>query len=190
MQTCVKCEQLLDNENFKKKRKIKGVDQGLYTWCKACCEKEFGEENRVRKEMDAEHRAKYREESREAMRVSKYGMDNELYETVMQFQDQNCAICTKPRPEEHEPQFHIDHDHNTNTVRGILCSNCNVGLGNFMDNTEILRSAIIYLEINKKLMAQANIVFPTINEAKKKFYNGDENWIDMTTEPSSDDVAE
>ena len=40
----------------------------------------------------------------------------------------------------------IDHCHTTNKVRGILCNLCNVGLGSFKDNTEILTNAITYLE--------------------------------------------
>jgi len=39
----------------------------------------------------------------------------------------------------------IDHDHETGKVRGILCVNCNLGLGSFKDNPKVLKNAINYL---------------------------------------------
>jgi len=42
--------------------------------------------------------------------------------------------------------IHVDHNHTTGIVRGILCSKCNQGIGLFMENKNILKSAIEYLE--------------------------------------------
>ena len=47
-----------------------------------------------------------------------------------------CLICEKPDPE------HVDHDHETGKVRGILCFNCNQGLGNFRDDVRSLIRAV------------------------------------------------
>jgi hypothetical protein len=55
-----------------------------------------------------------------------------------------CAICSTDTPGG-RGQFHADHDHNTNQPRGVLCHNCNVALGNFKDNPELLQKAIEYL---------------------------------------------
>lgn len=54
-----------------------------------------------------------------------------------------CAICGESLGTRALP---IDHDHNTGTNRGILCSLCNGGLGMFRDRTALLESAIQYLE--------------------------------------------
>ncbi len=45
--------------------------------------------------------------------------------------------------------FDVDHCHITKTVRGLLCNNCNRGLGHFQDDTENLQKAIKYLEKHK-----------------------------------------
>ena len=50
-----------------------------------------------------------------------------------------CAICQRPDPE------HVDHDHESGEVRGILCFNCNGGLGQFRDDATALLRAAEYL---------------------------------------------
>ena len=56
-----------------------------------------------------------------------------------------CAICGKKLV---VGKTHIDHDHHSGIIRGLLCVNCNIGLGNFMDNPENLLRAVEYLEKN------------------------------------------
>jgi len=51
-----------------------------------------------------------------------------------------CPICLKPKPE------HVDHDHATGAVRGVLCFTCNAALGQLRDDPAILRRAFRYLE--------------------------------------------
>jgi hypothetical protein len=53
-----------------------------------------------------------------------------------------CIICFD------KPAEHVDHDHKTGKVRGVLCFNCNGGLGQFGDNIGKLESAIEYLKAN------------------------------------------
>jgi hypothetical protein len=51
-----------------------------------------------------------------------------------------CALCGAGKPE------HVDHDHGTKRVRGILCFNCNRGLGEFGHDFELMEKAADYLE--------------------------------------------
>ena len=54
-----------------------------------------------------------------------------------------CQICEK------EEDLVVDHNHTTNVVRGIICNHCNRGLGHFLDNPILLKSAINYLNKTK-----------------------------------------
>jgi len=74
----------------------------------------------------------------------------EIYKILIEKQNGLCAICKKPETRKHKDgwvyKLCIDHDHTTGEVRGLLCSNCNNGLGRFMDNVEFLLKAIKYLK--------------------------------------------
>ena len=74
-----------------------------------------------------------------------YGMTPADYSRMYKEQLGGCAICGKGIPSTWDKGVHIDHDHNTGKVRGLLCPNCNNGLGNFKDNTNTLMSACEYL---------------------------------------------
>jgi len=76
-------------------------------------------------------------------RERKYNLtEGEFYE-LFDKQDGRCAIC---HVEMDKPC--VDHDHKTGRVRGLLCTQCNTGLGMFKDSIRNLASAIVYLEDN------------------------------------------
>lgn len=70
----------------------------------------------------------------------RYGMSQVDFERLLALQGGGCAICGAPGAE------HVDHDHRTGNVRGILCFNCNGGLGQFKDDVVTMRKAIDYLK--------------------------------------------
>lgn len=72
-----------------------------------------------------------------------YGLTVEEYERLLASQGGVCAICGGPQTGKN---WHVDHDHATGKVRGILCSGCNTGLGAMRDDPAILRAAGDYLE--------------------------------------------
>ena len=74
---------------------------------------------------------------------SRYGLNEDQFEAMRIFQD-NCCACCGNKFKGKRP-IHIDHCHKTGKVRGLLCNNCNAGLGLFHDNIEILQKAIDYL---------------------------------------------
>ena len=73
-----------------------------------------------------------------------YGISLEDYLEMLEAQNGRCKICGTEAPGG-KGTFHVDHCHDSNKVRGILCHQCNVGLGHFNDNISLLSAAILYL---------------------------------------------
>jgi hypothetical protein len=71
----------------------------------------------------------------------KYDMTEGEYDALVERQDGRCAICAE-RPDD---RLHVDHDHDTGAVRGLLCRNCNIGLGYYADDPDRMASAAFYL---------------------------------------------
>ena len=80
--------------------------------------------------------------------VKKLGITLEEYKALLRVQGNSCAVCSKSEKEEGRA-LAIDHCHETKKIRGLLCTNCNTGLGNFKDDVDKLRSAIEYLDKHK-----------------------------------------
>lgn len=76
---------------------------------------------------------------------NKYSITSEDYEIMLKEQNNCCAICNNPDPGRNHNIFMVDHNHETGKVRGLLCFSCNVGLGLFKDDPNIINSAILYL---------------------------------------------
>lgn len=75
----------------------------------------------------------------------KYGITLEEYNRMFDSQEGKCAICGSEEPGRNNTNFAVDHDHETEEVRGLLCHRCNMGLGYFMDDPELLLKAAKYL---------------------------------------------
>ena len=71
----------------------------------------------------------------------RYGITTTDYAHQLRLQGGRCAIC-RSLP---ASPLHVDHDHDTAALRGLLCTACNVGLGQFHDDVELLDAAATYL---------------------------------------------
>ena len=97
----------------------------------------------------AEYQRQYRArpERKRAMRDLYYrrtfGISADEFDALLAGQGGGCAICGK-RPER-DASLHLDHDHETGVVRGILCLSCNQGIGKFRDDAGLLERAARYL---------------------------------------------
>lgn len=82
-----------------------------------------------------------------------YGVSREWVLQKLQEQNGVCAICKtvgfKMR-DDHVTGMNLDHDHKTGIARGLLCHNCNRGLGLFKDSEELLESARVYLHESRR----------------------------------------
>lgn len=83
------------------------------------------------------------------MAKSKYGLNANEFKELATRQNNVCAICGEAETKVRQgrvSQLSIDHCHTTQVVRGLLCGNCNAGLGMFEDNPVRLQAAIEYLK--------------------------------------------
>ena len=79
----------------------------------------------------------------------KYGITIADYERMFDEQGGVCAICGEARPEERT--LHVDHDHETGVIRGLLCFRCNNALGDFREEYELFQRAADYLDRDDEL---------------------------------------
>lgn len=79
-----------------------------------------------------------------------FGITKAEYDAIASRQGGRCAVCHNPEVAKHSngdvKLLAVDHNHETGMVRGLLCSQCNRGLGMFADSPDILRSALAYLK--------------------------------------------
>lgn len=76
---------------------------------------------------------------------SKFGVDREEYHSMLDKQGGKCGLCGDAVCQSGK-RLAVDHCHETGAVRGVLCYNCNTGLGKFRDNPEVLRKAAEWIE--------------------------------------------
>jgi len=115
--TCTRCstQKEASLEFFPPHNKKKN---GLDSWCRAC-------------------RGSYRSEIRRG-RYREMGCDDVTLKELLASNE--CTICGQVTK-----NLVVDHCHKTNKVRGILCQECNLGLGKFKDDPQLLEFARIYL---------------------------------------------
>lgn len=80
--------------------------------------------------------------------LKKHNLSYSAWHDLLIVQQEKCAICRQPSTAVMNGRIKrlaIDHCHETNKVRGLLCSECNAGLGMFKDNLLLLENAIEYL---------------------------------------------
>lgn len=125
---------------------------------------QIAERNRKRRERyatDPEYRERMKQQAKEnQMRhpltkkngrlKAEFGITLAEYSTLLEKQGGVCAICGKSmtgvkEKGKQEHALYVDHDHKTGKVRGILCNNCNFGIGHFLDNPQLLLKAAEYL---------------------------------------------
>lgn len=82
---------------------------------------------------------------RDQHRARLYGLKPGEFAAMFAAQGGRCAVCWTDMPNG-KGYWHVDHDHETKKVRGILCQKCNLGLGMFSDDLARVRAAATYLE--------------------------------------------
>ena len=102
--------------------------------------------NSVRNTNKAEHLKEYRKNYYQTYRkYNMYGITRENYVSLIENQENKCKICEVEFITEND--IRIDHNHDTNKVRGLLCHSCNVAIGHMKDDVTLLKKAIEYLSL-------------------------------------------
>lgn len=138
---CSRCRERKPADLFHTKRH--GSRDGLRPWCRSCSN---------------EYARNYRTTNAQSLHgrhiKSRYGISSEEYEAILDAQGGVCAVCRQPNSQfdqrvGRERKLHVDHDHETGAVRGLLCSRCNNALGSAGDDPERLRALAVYLEVQR-----------------------------------------
>jgi hypothetical protein len=77
--------------------------------------------------------------------LARYQMQPGEYDALLRAQGGRCAICGADEAGG-KGRFHVDHDHATGVIRGLLCHACNLGIGMLRDNPDLMRAAIRYVQ--------------------------------------------
>jgi len=110
------------------------------------------------KEKQKKYQQEYKQQHKEKLRLYKeiwyknkrgdklyktYGITLKEFYNMLELQDYCCSICNIIFSDVIKP--YVDHNHKTGKVRGLLCMNCNTGLGHFKDNYKNLVKAARYV---------------------------------------------
>jgi len=146
---CSKCHLIKPIKDFYKDKRAK---DGKSCQCKKCKDKATATWRDTHRSDRSEYQKKYRELNRDKLNetakkhhyLRRYGITKEKAAVLIEKAENKCQICGDGFSKENPA--HIDHDHNTGIVRGVLCRCCNSGLGLFKDNPDILKLALEYLK--------------------------------------------
>jgi hypothetical protein len=159
MKRCKKCGEEKPIQDF---YASKGARDGHRPECKVCTSarrKLWYQANRDREiervrawqqanheyylQKQAEYRRSTARDHRSGHLKRKFGITLEEYERILEKQGGGCAICEDPPNE--RISLHVDHDHVTGEIRGLLCVRCNNGIGLFRENPDLLKRAARYV---------------------------------------------
>jgi len=146
---CSKCRLIKPIEDFYKDKRAM---DGRSSQCKKCKDKMTAKWRSTHLSNRAEYHKNYRELKRDRLNetarrhhyLRRYGMTKEEALALTKLAGGKCQICGDRFSKENPA--HIDHDHNTGIVRGVLCRCCNSGLGLFKDSPDVLKLAVEYLK--------------------------------------------
>lgn len=140
MKRCGTCAKLLPLDKFYRRA---DKSRGHRSTCKVCCAKN----DRAWRDKNPERITdliKFRHIKR------KYGLTQEQYKALIESTGRKCPLCEKPYEGLNGGRSPaVDHCHKTGKFRHVICKRCNLGLGHFDDNPELLKAAALYLEASK-----------------------------------------
>lgn len=138
--TCTKCGPVKGPQPLTEFYKNPRAKDGLMHWCKSCIKENYLTNREVRAPAKKTYDATHKHVHRKANLKANYRLTPEEFDLLVTVQQGLCAICRCSGA-----KLVVDHNHSTGKVRGLLCPNCNHGLGRFMDSSELLLRAAEYV---------------------------------------------
>jgi Autographiviridae endonuclease VII len=137
---CKRCHQSKAETDFYPKYDRRRQRKPCRTECKDCSNKRQRVYHKayIRKVANGDPKW-YRDKNLRSL----YGISLEQFTAILESQGGTCAICSGPPMG--SGTYHVDHDHATGQIRGLLCHKCNVSLGMVQDSVEHLQKLIDYL---------------------------------------------
>lgn len=139
--TCTVCKEVKSVSEFTIDRKSR---DGLRGSCRTC---------NMARCVEYRQNTKYHDTPRERERGwCRRGINLRFddFVNMLERQGYQCAICKTPVYLQRGQHTHVDHDHITGIVRAVLCNHCNIGLGSFKDNTNLMITAAQYIKRHKQ----------------------------------------
>jgi hypothetical protein len=165
---CRKCGQTRALDDF---YRADGGRDGHRTECKDCSLKQRKQWYRDNRERSIAYVKSWQEANPERVRASaqrnrskklkkmrelhlrrNFGLSIDEYERLLEQQGGGCAICQSPPTP--GISLHVDHDHGSGEIRGLLCFRCNNGIGLFRENPDLLQDAARYVVTDPKLRSR------------------------------------
>jgi hypothetical protein len=139
---CTKCGDVKPIKKFRRKYDAYGITNYYESHCTDC--------------RNAYVRGRYDyDKERDKQLRQNYGISLDEYNELFKAQNGVCAVCGCPetrrpgrrkRTEDYIPMLHVDHDHKTGKIRGLLCSECNTALGSLHDDPNRIKALLKYIE--------------------------------------------
>lgn len=136
---CSRCNELKPFDQYSNQAKSKDGKKAACKSCQKIYNDKWFEKNRDKKA----------DTNRWWTIQNKYGLTKEQYLSLVESQNGNCKICGIHQSENTHSYLYVDHCHDTNIIRGLLCRSCNSLLGMAKDDIAILNNAINYLKDRK-----------------------------------------
>lgn len=150
---CLRCREEKTLNLFPKNRRTK---HGRGTYCLVCsadvvrARRQTEEGAQAHRESSKRWREANNERHKDNNANWRYGLTHGEYDAMLAAQSGKCAICKTTEPGTGVVRFAIDHCHTSGKIRGLLCSNCNRGLGYFKDDPARIRRAIDYVNSTER----------------------------------------
>ena len=143
MKQCTKCNKFLPEDRFYKR-----TSGNLRSECITCSKVRAKKVKKKSPEKTLAYAKSYRERNKSKLQIKKlekYGLTQEEYDKLLETNEGKCHVCDTRS----KRSLCIDHSHKDGSIRGLLCTNCNLALGQVKDNVDTLNKMIKYVEGSK-----------------------------------------